>query len=70
MDTKPERDPDAAERLHLTKEEQKEVVKQAIQEWLDGQFAKFGRWSFFGLVSFAFGVLFYLWLSGHGLKLN
>lgn len=32
-------------------EEWKRIVKQAIKEWLDEQFASFGRWTFYGLVS-------------------
>lgn len=55
-------------RIQLTKDEQKEVVKQAIQEWLDGQFAKFGKYSMGALVSAAIGLILYFWLASHGLK--
>lgn len=29
----------------------KEIVKEALREWLDEQFAVFGRWSFYGLLA-------------------
>jgi len=41
----------------------KEAVKQAIKEWLDDQFATFGRWTFYGLCSMALGGLTYLALT-------
>lgn len=56
------------QRLQLTKDEQKEVVKQAIQEWLDGQFAKFGRYSLVAVVSALMAAVFYLYLAAHGFK--
>ena len=55
-------------RLQLTKAEQKEVVKEAIQEWLDLQFVKFGKYSMVGAVSMAFAMLLYLYLAAHGVK--
>jgi len=55
-------------RLQLTKDEQKAVVKEAIQEWLDQQFIKFGKYSMVGAFSMAFAMLLYLYLSAHGIK--
>jgi hypothetical protein len=55
-------------RIQLTKDEQKEVVKQAIQEWLDGQFARFGRYSLVAVVSALMAAVFYLYLAAHGFK--
>ena len=55
-------------RLQLTKAEQKEAVKEAIQEWLDLQFVKFGKYSMVGAVSMAFAMLLYLYLAAHGIK--
>ena len=55
-------------RLQLTKSEQKEVVKEAIQEWLDIQFIKFGKYTMVGAVSMAFAMLLYLYLAAHGVK--
>lgn len=41
----------------------KDAVKQAIKEWLDEQFAAFGRWTFYGLCSMALGGLTWLALT-------
>jgi len=49
----------------ITPEEQKEIIKQAfreaIQEWLDKQFAAFGRWTFYGILSVALSIVAYVW---------
>lgn len=44
----------------------KEVVKEALQEWLDKQFAAFGKWTLAGLVSAALAGAVYLWFAAHG----
>jgi hypothetical protein len=31
----------------------KDVIKEALKEWLDTQFAMFGRWTFYGIISAA-----------------
>lgn len=46
----------------------KETLREAIDEWMDKQFAKFGRWSLYGIVVFLFGVVTYLYLNMHGFK--
>ena len=46
--------------------EHKEIVKEALKEWLNEQFAAFGKWSFMGLLSLAFAAFTYLWLAEHG----
>jgi hypothetical protein len=46
----------------ISKEEQKQLIKEAIQEWLTAQFAAFGWWSAKGIATIAFGVLIYFWL--------
>lgn len=51
---------------NFTPEEQKAIVKEALTEWLDKQFATFGKWSLGGIASIALAVLLYLWLSQHG----
>lgn len=53
---------------NIDKDVQKEAVKEAIQEWMDKQFATFGRWSFYGIVSMAVAGISYLFLSSHGWK--
>jgi hypothetical protein len=45
---------------------QKEAIKEALQEWLDSQFSKFGKWTLNGLLSVGLVGLVYLWAAGHG----
>lgn len=44
----------------------KAAVKEGIQEWLDKQFAAFGRWTFYGIMSAALGGIVYLALVKMG----
>lgn len=46
--------------------EAKRVIKEAIREWLDEQFAKFGRWSLYGLLAAATTVILYMTLIANG----
>ena len=48
------------------KETQKEVVKEALQEWLDRQFAMVGRWTIRGLFCMSFAALMTLYLTQSG----
>ena len=50
----------------LDPEEQRALVKEAIGEWMDAQFAAFGKWTLAGLVIAAFGGLVYLAMIGAG----
>ncbi|MDY7579346.1 hypothetical protein RGU70_13590 [Herbaspirillum sp. RTI4] len=50
----------------IDKDVQKEAVKEALREWLDSQFATFGKWTLSGLVASAFAGMIYLWLASHG----
>jgi hypothetical protein len=50
----------------LTKEEAKQAMKDALNEWLDKQFAIFGRWTVSGLVSSAIAALAYAYSKTHG----
>lgn len=51
----------------LTREERKQIVKDAIKEWLDEQFTKFGKWSFYSIVSMLTSGLVYLILKAKGI---
>ncbi|BBB65923.1 hypothetical protein UNDYM_1670 [Undibacterium sp. YM2] len=51
---------------NMDKEAEKEILKEALQEWLDKQFALFGKWTLAGLFALAFSGLVYLALSGQG----
>ena len=44
----------------------KEAVKEALKEWLDEQFAKFGRWTFYGIVAAALVAFVYFILVTQG----
>lgn len=46
--------------------EMKRIVKDAIREWLDEQFAKFGRWSLYTVLALATASILYLSLFANG----
>ena len=50
----------------IDKDEYKDAVKQALKEWLNEQFAAFGKWTLMGLLSAAFAGLVGLWMASHG----
>ena len=47
-------------------EKQKEIVKEALKEWLDEKFASMGRWTAGAFGAALFVGLVYLVLSMHG----
>ena len=47
-------------------ENTKEILKEALKEWMDEKFAQFGRWTFYGLLVGGFGGLVYLLLIAEG----
>lgn len=50
----------------MSDEDTKEILKEAIREWLDDQFATFGKWSLGALVSSALVAIAYLILVMDG----
>lgn len=50
----------------MTPEDEKAIFKQAIEEWLDKQFAKFGKWSLTALIMAGLAWAFYGWLNFQG----
>lgn len=54
----------------MTPEEQKEAVKEALQEWLDKQFTLFGRWSLRSIGAVLLATLVYMWAASHGWTLK
>ena len=52
--------------IALGSEETKAVVKEALTEWLDGKFAQFGRWSFYGIAAAGLAALVYFILVHNG----
>lgn len=54
---------------NIEKEEQKEVLKQAIQEWLDKKAEEFGKWTLKYLFTALFAACVYF-LVIHGFLNN
>jgi len=52
----------------MTHDEQKELVKQAIKEWLTDQKAAFGWWSIKTIGVAALMVFLSFWFSQKGIK--
>lgn len=47
-------------------EAEKELIKEAISEWLDKQFATLGKWTAAGFCSAVLAVIAYLILTSQG----
>lgn len=65
----PRNDPEHHEqevRQKRDRETEKDIMKEAIREWLDDAFAAFGRWTAGGLLAAAFAGCVYLALKGQG----
>lgn len=50
----------------LNKDEQKQVIKQALREFLDEKYAEFGKWSAGAFIGLALAALVYLILWANG----
>ncbi len=52
--------------IGMEKQERKEIVKEALKEWLDDKFAAFGKWTAVSLAAVIMAALFYfvLWING------
>lgn len=50
----------------LGREEQKQLVKDALKEWLDEKWSALGKWSAKGIAAMILSALAYLWLTQHG----
>lgn len=48
-------------------DELKQLFKVALNEWLDGRWAAFGKWTFGGAVAMLFAVLIWLYARAKGL---
>ena len=44
----------------------KELIKEALREWLDEKFTEFGKWTVRSLAAMAFGAFIYFAIT-HGL---
>ena len=54
--------------MEFTKEEHKELVKEAIKEWLDEKAADFGKWTIKWMASACFGFSIYFLATNGYLK--
>ena len=54
---------------NLTPDEQKELFKKALQEWLDAKYSEFGRWTLHGVAAASL-VALVVFMTGHGVKLE
>lgn len=50
----------------LSKEEAKDVVKEALHEWLEEKYAAFGRWSLHGFLALLVAAGAYFILAANG----
>lgn len=53
----------------MTPEEQKAMLKQALQEWLDAKYSEFGKWTARGIQA-ALLVALISFLSSHGVQIS
>lgn len=53
-------------RDRTTREERKEIIKEALQEWIQAKFADLGWLSFKTVAAMVFAVVIYLWLQHNG----
>lgn len=53
----------------LSPDEQKALLKEALQEWLDAKYAEVGKWTVRGISAVAL-VLLITFATSHGMKLE
>jgi hypothetical protein len=54
----------------LTRDETKEAVKEAFQEWLDKKYATFGKWTLCGLGATILAGLLYAYVMTQGFHIK
>jgi hypothetical protein len=52
---------------NVDSEKQKEIIKEAIHEWLDCKYKEIGKWTFKGLLAMGFALLIYTYLKHFGI---
>ncbi|HEX3643027.1 MAG TPA: hypothetical protein VHV10_17215 [Ktedonobacteraceae bacterium] len=48
------------------READKQVVKEALKEWLDEKFMEFGKWTISGIAALVLAAIAYMILITHG----
>lgn len=56
--------------LHLNTEERKEIVKEAIREWMEEKYKEIGKWTVRAFFVGLFGALVYFMLIVNGWKVT
>lgn len=51
------------------REVRKELVKEAIREWLEAEFSRFSRWTVRAILAALFSWVVYFFFTAHGWKL-
>ena len=54
--------------VDFNKEEQKEIVKEAITEWLDSKYVEAGKWTIHGIIASAIAFLAFFLVTHGGFK--
>lgn len=49
-----------------SRDERKDIIKEALSEWIDKKFSELGWWSFKGIIALIFAGAIYLWLTTNG----
>lgn len=52
----------------LSREEKKEIIKEAISEWLDAKYSAFGKWTLHGMAAAGLAAAAYFLISHGWLK--
>ena len=53
----------------MNQEDQKQAIKEGLQEWLDSKFIEFGKLSLKGILAVLIVALVYLWSISQGWKI-
>lgn len=54
--------------LAMSDNEQKDIIKQAIKEWMDERYAEIGHWTIRILVTTALAGLFWAYVQARGFR--
>tara|TARA_R110002020_G_scaffold365517_1_gene577699 strand:- start:3 stop:164 length:162 start_codon:yes stop_codon:yes gene_type:complete len=53
----------------MNQEDQKQAIKEGLQEWLNDKFSEFGKLSLKGVLAILLAALVYLWATSQGWKM-
>jgi hypothetical protein len=54
---------------NISPDEQKALIKEALQDWLDAKYAEVGKWTVRGIIAVSLVLLISL-ATAHGMKLE